>query len=523
MKFLLLFTGLAAVLVPAQAVADVKRYALLVGVNRGHAHEAPLQYAESDVDQVATTLESVAGFAPEGIVRLKRTDASAMRAALIDLNLRIQKDVAAGTEAVLFVYYSGHGSGGELHLGGTSLATDELSKLVRLSAAKLKLLFLDACRAGSLTRVKGTKGGRQVAPFRIELAEELRNEGFAIVTSSAAGEDAQESDALRSSIFTHHFLAGMRGLADANRDRLVTLGEAYAYAYAQSLKTSMNTVVGSQHATFDYDLRGRADPVLADLRSSADQAELVLATEGDYLVVPEPGGGALVEAHVDEAGALLRLPAARYRVKLRTPARVMEGDLALLAGERQHLSAADMRPLPLAQAVRKGEVSASLAQGPMVAGTMHGPIAPGYSPTIGGMLGWGFELPHITLMPRMGFGRSDADRATAQNRLTELSAELAALYVLDFGRLSVAPLLSVGAAFLSQEFITGGTPTTRNPVALVTTVGLWSAVPVGRGFSVEANAELATFYLGRQDAVGGTDLRTGTVTYRLGLGIGYRY
>src|SRR3954451_1572440 len=142
------------------AHAEVKRYALLVGANHGYAHEARLQYAESDVSRVADTLGQVAGFASEHVVRLVAPTPARVRGALVDLNLTIQEQVRAGHEAVLFVYYSGHADAQNLHLGPNDLSTEELSKLVRLSPAKLKVLMLDSCRSGTLTRVKG---GHQVA------------------------------------------------------------------------------------------------------------------------------------------------------------------------------------------------------------------------------------------------------------------------------------------------------------------------------------------------------------------------
>src|SRR5205814_4122811 len=189
--------------------------------------------------------------------------------------------------------FSGHSDAQNLHLGADDLSSEELSKLVRLSPAKLKVLLLDSCRSGALTRVKG---GHQVPPFQIRVEDQLRFEGYAVITSSSAGEDAQESDALRSSIFTHHFLAALRGPADLNHDGLVTLGEAYAYAYEQALKSSMATVVGSQHATYDYDLHGRADPVLADLRGAHDQGRLILTAPGEYLVMSSDGNAMVLEA-----------------------------------------------------------------------------------------------------------------------------------------------------------------------------------------------------------------------------------
>jgi Caspase domain len=528
-----LLVAFAAILFAEAARAEVKRYAILIGANRGAAHETPLHFAESDVDAVATTLVSLGGFQSERIVRLLAPTAPRVRKALMELGLRIQEDLrAGGGEAVLFAYYSGHADAQNLHLGETEFPTEELSNLVRLSQAKLKVLLLDACRSGALTRVKG---GRPVAPFQIGLQDLLRNEGYAIITSSTAGEDAQESEALRSSIFTHHFLAGLRGPGDVNRDRLVTLGEAYNYAAEQTLKTSLGTLAGSQHATFEYDLRGRADPVLADLRSRGGRAELVLGTPGEYLLLDGESGALLFEAQVKNAETPLVLEPGRYRVRARTRRQVFESEIVLEAGARRALAAGEMRAVPLAQVVRKGETAASLASGPTVGGSVHGPLGGGFSPMLGVALSWAFELPRISIVPRLGLGRGRAVEPAASvvsHSLQEITTELAALYVFDLGPLAVAPMVSVGWGFFRHEIETAGACLNppcmeiRNPQGLVTTVGSWVAWPIGRGFALEATLELANFYLRRQESrteVNPNASRSGVLTYRGGLGIGYRY
>jgi hypothetical protein len=516
------------------AAAEVKRYALLVGANQGRPHEVSLRFAESDVDAVAETLRRVGGYPSERIVRLLAPTAERVRGALLDLNLAIQEQVRAGHEAVLFVYYSGHADGQFLHLGGTDLSlSDDLGKLVRLSPAKLKILLVDACRAGSLTRVKG---GRQVAPFQIGVQDQLRNEGYAIITSSSAGEDAQESDALRSSIFTHHFLTALRGTADVNHDGQVTLGEAYAYAYEQALRTSMTTVVGSQHATFDYDLRGRADPVLADLRSARDQAQLVLPMAGEYLILSADGATTLMEANAKAPRTTLVLPPARYQVQLRTRTNVYRGDVALQAGQSTPLAERTLTPVPLAHVVRKGATEASLAQGPTVAALMHGPLGDQFSPMLGAQLGWAFELPHVTLLPRIGLsgGRSlDPGSDVAHHRLTETTAELSALYVFDWNRLSVAPLVSIGGAIIQQTIekqpeCTAVCRISARPLALLTSVGGWASYALGHRFTLDAGVEMTNFYLrhlqSATDAPATTTTpRFGVLTYRATVGLSYRY
>jgi hypothetical protein len=531
---LALVAAAAAWLAPAGARAEVKRYAFLVGSNHGAAHETPLRYAESDVAAVADVLVALGGFPSERVVRLLAPTAPRVRKALMELALTIQRDLRGGGEAVLFAYYSGHADVQNLHLGGTELPTDELKDLVRLSQANLKVLLVDACRSGGITQVKG---GRPAAAFQIgaqtELDAQLRNEGYAIITSSAAGEDSQESESLRGSVFTHHFLAGLRGLADLNSDRLVSLGEAYGYAREQTLKTSMNTLAGWQNATYQYDLRGRADPVLADLRRLGDRAELVLRTPGEYLLMDAASGALLFEAGVKTRGTPLHVSAGRYRVRARTRQNVYETELALAPGETRALDTADMRPVPVAQVVRKGETAALLASGPTVGASVHGGLAEGFSPMMGVQIGWAFELPRFSLIPRLGLGagRATAPAGGSSHTLRELTAELVGLYVVDVGRLALAPSLSVGWVGLQQRVEAAAgcqamcTQTAR-PHGLVTTVGGWAAYPLGGGFTLEASLELANFYVRRQ--VSTTEIqvtapRVGTVTYRTGLGLGYRY
>ena len=61
-------------------------------------------------------------------------------------------------------------------------------------------------------------------------------EGHAFLTSSSADEAAQESDRIGGSFFTHYLITGLRGGADANADGKVTLGEAYQFAFAETVE-----------------------------------------------------------------------------------------------------------------------------------------------------------------------------------------------------------------------------------------------------------------------------------------------
>src|SRR5690606_8366544 len=150
-------------LLSAPARADVQRFAVIIGNNQGQGSDVPLRYAESDAGKVAKVLRDLGGFRPVDIVLLRGENANEVRSSLISVNDRIRAAQALpNTETLLFVYYSGHADAKALRLGASRLEFRQLAQLVRGSPAKFRLLVVDACRSGALTRVKG---GTIAAPF----------------------------------------------------------------------------------------------------------------------------------------------------------------------------------------------------------------------------------------------------------------------------------------------------------------------------------------------------------------------
>src|SRR5262249_46592970 len=143
--------------------------------NAGQRDEANLRFAETDAGKLYEVLKDLGGFLPENMLLLRGEDAAAARRALIAMNDRIRQDaILKGTQAILFVYYSGHADATALHLGATDLEHEQLVQLVRGSSAEFRLLVVDACRSGSLTHVKG---GTPAPPFAISVDERLAGTG----------------------------------------------------------------------------------------------------------------------------------------------------------------------------------------------------------------------------------------------------------------------------------------------------------------------------------------------------------
>ncbi len=76
--------------------------------------------------------------------------------------------------------------------------------------------MLDACRS---TRAKGMSGEEG---FAISLGSPAGSSGLAWLFASADGEAAQDSDQLGGALFTHAWVTGLRGAADANPRRTNT-------------------------------------------------------------------------------------------------------------------------------------------------------------------------------------------------------------------------------------------------------------------------------------------------------------
>src|SRR5882672_6973984 len=231
---------------------------------------------------------------------------------------------------------------------------DELESLVRGSSARMRVLVVDACRSGSLTRVKGAS----VAPaFDIRLRRTEASEGAVFLTSSSANEDAQESDAIGGSFFTHYFVSGLLGAADVDGNGRVTVAEAYAYAYGATLRASSRSLVGPQHPTFAYDFKGREDVVLTVLeaREGRQAGYLTLGADRAYLVMRDgPDGQVVAEVAGDAPTRRLVLPPGRYFLRGRGRDDLLEGPVVVQADGERRVGDDELVRTAYARLVRKG-------------------------------------------------------------------------------------------------------------------------------------------------------------------------
>src|SRR4051812_38419645 len=153
---LLVFCGVFCGLLGLPARARAARLAILVGNDEGQSGDAQLRYAESDATRFQALLIRLGGFSPDTtVLQLGRT-AGELRQAITDVAARLRS--TPGEHLVLF-YYSGHADSQALHMGGSSFPLAELQEALLALPAAARVLILDACHAGVLTRAKGGHPG----------------------------------------------------------------------------------------------------------------------------------------------------------------------------------------------------------------------------------------------------------------------------------------------------------------------------------------------------------------------------
>jgi hypothetical protein len=185
---------------------------------------------------------------------------------------------AGGRTEVLF-YYSGHADEQGLLLGDDRYSYRSLRDRLDQIPSDVRIAVLDACASGAFTR---PKGGRARPAFLVDESANMR--GHAFLTSSAATEAAQESDRIRASYFTHYLVSGFHGAADLSGDGKVTLGEAYQFAFNETLGRTVDSKGGPQHPSYEINLSGTGDVVMTDVRQMSGTLVIGEELDGRFFV-----------------------------------------------------------------------------------------------------------------------------------------------------------------------------------------------------------------------------------------------
>jgi Caspase domain len=328
----------AAAPVRAEGTPATRRLAVVVGANAAAPGRKPLRFGHTDARAVARVLRDLGGFSRDDVHVLLDPDPAAVLGAL-DAALRTAERGASDT-LVLF-YYSGHADTAALYPGGRPLALESLRERLEDGRAAMRIGIIDACRGGGWT---GSKGLSASETFAIEQALDLTSQGSALIASSSGLEDAHESVALRGSFFTHHWNAGLRGAGDRNGDDRVTLSEAFEYARALTIRDTALHTESPQHPSYRFNLRGRGDPLLAELSPGSSVIEL-RQDVGPLQIIHLGTGLLVVELPKGARRARVSLAPGHYLVRRRTSVAVMAREVRLGVGRRVQVTEASLIPI----------------------------------------------------------------------------------------------------------------------------------------------------------------------------------
>jgi hypothetical protein len=502
---------------PKEATAGT-RLAVVIGNNVGLNDEARLHYAESDARRIAQILTEVGGFAPTATTLLEGRSADDIRRALRTARDRLE---SSGDSGLLLVYYSGHADGDGLHPNGSALPFEELRQLLHEHAIATRIMIVDACKSGALTSVKG---GRAGPSFEIVASPAADPQGLAIITSSAAGEESQESAELQASFFTHHFATGLLGAADRDGDGTVTLAEAYAYAARRTVGATSATWAGPQHPTYSLDLGGRDDLVLTRPWPGASGERVLgighlrLRQPGWYFVRRRSDELLVAEIDGEASDRQIALREGRYEVMQRLGDHMMVGDFDVVAAATTSVEDDRMRRIDYGRVVRKGGSTRTRAIGVYADGAVRGSLLGlGAAPAFG--IGARMDVRRITVLAEASWSDSFTMNALG-SRLdtTELGLRLAAMRAIDFSRLTVAYGIEGGVSRFTQSS-TDRIPVARSDAPVLGALALFE-LPLFKRYFAWLEADVPVYLVDRVDASRSGDARRLSVTYRGSLALG---
>ncbi|WP_369893502.1 caspase domain-containing protein [Bacteroides sp. AN502(2024)] len=196
-----------------EAKGDV--YVVVVGVS-GYQEIPSLVLPEKDAKAIAALYK----LQTKHVILI--TGKYATKAVLLK-SLKDQFSRAKEDDMVVFAF-SGHGYADGIcpydmpAKGGKGITYREIQSILKQSRASRKVLFLDACFSGG---IRGNASG--IHSHAVNTPDVL------LFLSSRTGEASIESPFMANGVFTTYLLRGLRGGADADKNRKITAKELFRY------------------------------------------------------------------------------------------------------------------------------------------------------------------------------------------------------------------------------------------------------------------------------------------------------
>lgn len=210
---------------------SLKIWALVIGVAT-YNHMPVLRYTDDDAYRVYAFLKSPAGGALEDDQIRILIDEEATKKNIMTTMTEIFGK--AGKNDLILLYFSGHGLKGsflpyDFDGYNNKLLHEEINTVLDMSKAKYKLAIADACHSGSLLAMRSTRLPSMLSNFYETLAKS--KPGTALIMSSKSDETSLESSGLRQGVFSHFLIRGLKGEADKDNNKIISIQELYQFVF----------------------------------------------------------------------------------------------------------------------------------------------------------------------------------------------------------------------------------------------------------------------------------------------------
>jgi hypothetical protein len=210
-------------------------YLLSIGISTyDDCNIKSLPYAEEDARAVVDyyTNNALSPIKPENIITLygKLATSRNIRKSIGEMARKAKE------YDTVMLYYAGHGDVGKHpnkgteyylipvdaekdNLFSTAIELTEMQRLWSAITSKRKVFIADSCNSGGFTDLRGDVDG----------FEKGMGEGTIVMTASSRGQKAIEDPELKHGLFTYYLLEGLKGKADEDKDKRISISELKKY------------------------------------------------------------------------------------------------------------------------------------------------------------------------------------------------------------------------------------------------------------------------------------------------------
>ncbi|MFK7946820.1 MAG: SH3 domain-containing protein [Saprospiraceae bacterium] len=233
--------------VPSKTTHKSKIWALVVGVSdysgRMNNYGArDLRYCNEDAKEIYQFFKSPnGGNLPDHQIKLLRDSEATRQNILANAKTLFSK---ADSDDLIILYFSGHGGPNILMAHDNPLKHSDLKNVIDNSKASKKICIADACYSGTwsksasaqLTQKSMTKD--QLERLYYDALSTSGN-GLALFMSSQRHETSLEDSSLKQGLFTYYIIEGLKGKANKDVNKIITIDELYLYVKANVSNRAM--------------------------------------------------------------------------------------------------------------------------------------------------------------------------------------------------------------------------------------------------------------------------------------------